>query len=92
MPVGRRVVILGGQVAACQLAEFLTKRGRKVTIVEEGDALGEGLIPERKARLFSWFKKKGVASLTGVTFTEVTPSGMVVTTKEGEQVPWRRTR
>lgn len=86
MPVGRRVVILGGQVAACQLAEFLTKRGRKVTIVEEGDVLGEGLIPERKMRLFSWFRKKGVGLMTGVTFNEVTASGMVVTTKEGNRV------
>ena len=86
MPVGHTVVILGGQVAACQLAEFLVKRGRKVTIVEEGDALGEGLIPERKARLLSWFRKKSVNTLTGVHFDEVTPSGMAVTTKEGKRL------
>jgi 2,4-dienoyl-CoA reductase (NADPH2) len=86
MPVGHRVVILGGQVAACQLGEFLVKRGRKVTIVEEGDVLGEGLILERKNRLFSWFRKKGVTTMTGVHFDEVTPSGMVVTTKEGKRV------
>jgi 2,4-dienoyl-CoA reductase (NADPH2) len=86
MPVGRSVVILGGQVAACQLAEFLVKRGRKVTIIEEGDVLGEGLILERKNRLFSWFRKKGVATMTGVHFDEVTPSGMVVTTKEGKRL------
>jgi pyruvate/2-oxoglutarate dehydrogenase complex dihydrolipoamide dehydrogenase (E3) component len=86
MPVGRTVVILGGQVAACQLAEFLVKRGRKVTVVEEGDVLGEGLIPERKARLFSWFRKKGVTMMTGVHFDEVAPSGMAVTTKEGKRL------
>ncbi len=82
MPVGRNVVILGGQVAACQLAEFLVKRGRRVTVVEEGDVLGEGLIPERKMRLFSWFRKKGTVLMTNATFNEVTSSGMVVTTKE----------
>lgn len=86
MPVGHTVVVLGGQVAACQLAEFLVKRGRKLTIVEEGDVLGKGLIPERKARLFSWFRKKGVTMMTGVRFDEVTPSGIVVTTKEGERL------
>ena len=86
MPVGRTVVILGGQVAACQLAEFLVKRGRKVMIVEEGDVLGEGLIPERKARLFSWFGKKGVTMMTGVHFEEVAPSGIAVTTKEGKRL------
>jgi 2,4-dienoyl-CoA reductase (NADPH2) len=86
MPVGRSVVILGGQVAACQLAEFLVKRGRKVTIIEEGDVLGEGLILERKNRLFAWFRKKGVATMTGVRFEEIKPSGVVVTTKEGDRV------
>jgi 2,4-dienoyl-CoA reductase (NADPH2) len=86
MPVGRRVVILGGQVAACQLAEFLAKRGRQVTIAEQGDALGEGLILERKNRLFSWFRKKGVTTMTGVHFEEVIPSGVVVTTSEGKRV------
>ena len=30
MPIGKRVVILGGEHHACELAEFLTKRDRKV--------------------------------------------------------------
>ena len=48
MPVGKRVVIIGGAIQGCQLAEYLTKRGRKVTIVETGDELGEWLVPERR--------------------------------------------
>ena len=34
MPLGKRVVIIGGGIQGCELAEFLVKRGRKVTIVE----------------------------------------------------------
>jgi 2,4-dienoyl-CoA reductase (NADPH2) len=86
MPVGRNVVILGGQIAACQLAEFLVKRGRTVTIVEEGDTLGTGLIPERKMRLFSWFRKKGVTLMANTTCTEITSTGVTVTTQEGGRV------
>ena len=34
MPVGKNVVVIGGGVQGCQLAEFLVKRGRSVTIVD----------------------------------------------------------
>jgi 2,4-dienoyl-CoA reductase (NADPH2) len=35
LPVGRRVVIIGGGFHGCEIAEFLVKRGRRVTILEE---------------------------------------------------------
>ena len=65
MPVGKTVIIIGGRVAAGQLAEFLVKRGRKVTMVETDENLGEGMVPERRNWLLAWFRKKGVAVLTG---------------------------
>ena len=86
MPVGKEVVIIGGQVAACQLAEYLVKRGRKVTIVDSNPTLGEGLIPERKNRLFSWFQKKSVKMMAGVKYEEITEEGLIVTTKEGSRL------
>ena len=46
MPVGKRVVIVGGAVQGCQLAEFLLKRGKEVAIVDEAEKLGEGLFGE----------------------------------------------
>ncbi len=85
MPVGERVVIIGGAIQGCQLGEFLTKRGRQVTIVETGDELGAGLVPERKTRLFYWFDKKGVERLTGVTLVEITAEGLAIVTREGDQ-------
>jgi 2,4-dienoyl-CoA reductase (NADPH2) len=86
MPVGKKVLIIGGQVAACQLGEYLVKRGRKVTIVDADPTLGEGLIPERKNRLFSWFRKKGVTMMAGVKYEEITDEGLIVTTKEGSRL------
>ena len=84
MPVGRNVVIIGGAIQGCQLGEYLTKRGRKVTIVDTGKEMGEGLAPERKTRLFYWFRKKGVELLPEVKLVEITDKGLVITTKEGE--------
>jgi len=78
MPIGRRVVIIGGAIQGCQLGEFLTKRGRRVTIVETGPELGEWLVPERKTRLFYWFDKKGVERLTNVKLVKITKEGLTI--------------
>ena len=84
MPVGKKVVIVGGAIQGCQLSEFLIKRGRNVTIVEEGEELGEWLVPERKTRLFYWFDKKGIERLTGVKLVKFTKEGVTIETKEGK--------
>jgi 2,4-dienoyl-CoA reductase (NADPH2) len=85
MPVGKRVIIMGGGVQGCQLAEFLVKRGKQVTIVDEALKLGEGLLGEDPFRLFPWFEKKGVAMLSGVKYELITDDGLVITTKEGRR-------
>ncbi|OGO23490.1 MAG: hypothetical protein A2144_00245 [Chloroflexi bacterium RBG_16_50_9] len=83
MPIGENVVIIGGAIQGCQLAEFLTKRGRKVTIVDTDEEMGKGLAPERKTRLFMWFKRKGVTLINGVKLEEITGKGLTITTREG---------
>ena len=85
MPVGNRVVIIGGAIQGCQLAEFLVKRGRSVTIVDEGKEPGEGLAPERKTRLFAWFRKKGVKMILGVKLEEITDRGLVIISADGKK-------
>jgi 2,4-dienoyl-CoA reductase (NADPH2) len=85
MPVGNRVVIIGGALAGCQLAEFLVKRGRKVSIVDTAKKLGEGLLANDPTRLFKWFHQKGVVTMTEVQYEEITDQGLVLTTKEGER-------
>ena len=85
MPVGRRVVIIGGAIQGCQLAEYLIKRGRNVTIVETGDELGKWLVPERKTRLFYWYDQKGVERLTGVKLVEINEKGLEIITRDGQK-------
>jgi pyruvate/2-oxoglutarate dehydrogenase complex dihydrolipoamide dehydrogenase (E3) component len=84
MPVGKKAVIIGGAIQGCQLGEFMTKRGRKVTIVETGDELAKWMYHERKARLFYWFDRKGVERLAGVKLVEIIDKGLVIQTQEGE--------
>ena len=85
MPVGKKVVIIGGAIQGCQLAEFLIERGRQVTILEEGPEMGRWLVPERKTRLFYWFDKKGIERLTEVKLLEITKKGISFETKEGQK-------
>jgi len=85
LPVGKRVVIIGGSLQGCELGEFLTKRGRQVTIVEKADMLGEGMVDVIQAYLFDWFRRKGVAMIGGVKeYVEITDKGLTIVDKDGE--------
>jgi 2,4-dienoyl-CoA reductase (NADPH2) len=84
MPIGKKVVIIGGGIQGCELAEYLTKRGRQVTIVDTEEVLGQGLVPTMAEHLFTWFERKGVPLIAGVRkFEEITDKGLTIIDKEG---------
>ncbi|MGD0794483.1 MAG: FAD-dependent oxidoreductase [Dehalococcoidales bacterium] len=83
MPVGRNVVVIGGAIQGAELAEFLVKRGRKVTIVAGDEDIGEGLPRRKQQRLVDWLKEKRVKIITHVKYEEITDQGLVITTKDG---------
>ncbi len=85
MPVGKRVVVIGGGLHGCELAEFLTWRGRQVTIVAADENLGEGMVDVLMAYLFGWFQRKGVTMISGVKEMEVTAAGLEIVTAAGER-------
>lgn len=86
MPIGKKVIIIGGGIQGCELAEFLTKRGRKVTIVEKAEFIGEGMVDALLWQLHLWFKKKGVSLITGVKeYVEITHKGLLLINKEGRR-------
>jgi pyruvate/2-oxoglutarate dehydrogenase complex dihydrolipoamide dehydrogenase (E3) component len=84
LPIGETVVIIGGSIHGCEVAEFLVKRGRRVTIAESTDQLGTDIleIPYRRA-LLKWFDQKGVTILTQVKYKEITDRGLVVVKPDG---------
>ena len=83
MPLGKRVVIIGGGIQGCQLAHFLAVRKRKVTIVDTADVLGDGLPFQTPLRYLKWFDQEGVVMLPGVTYEKITDEGLIVKTKDG---------
>ena len=86
MPLGKRVVIMGGGVQGCQVAEFFIKRGRKVTIIDTAKEIGNGLLETLvKPHLLNWLAEKGVTMMTEVKYEEITSKGLTITTKEGKR-------
>jgi 2,4-dienoyl-CoA reductase (NADPH2) len=85
LPIGKRVIIIGGAIQGCETAEFLARLGRKVTILETADQLGEGIPSFYKPRLLWWLAKNGVFMLSGVTITEITDEGVAIITRGGER-------
>ncbi len=86
MPVGKNVVIMGGNIQGCQTAEFLVKRGRQVTIVDTAEEIGDGLLDIFvKPHLLNWLDEKGVAMFSGVKYEEITDKGLTITDKEGKK-------
>jgi 2,4-dienoyl-CoA reductase (NADPH2) len=86
MPIGKRVVVIGGNIQGSQTAEFLVRRGRQVTIVDTAEELGEGLLNVYvKPHLLDWLDGKGVAMLPGVRYEEINDQGLVITTREGKK-------
>ncbi|ORB64887.1 NADH oxidase [Mycobacterium shinjukuense] len=60
MPVGRRVVIIGGDLVAIELAEFLAGRGRLVSILEPGKDIAPEVGNKRKTEHMDRLDRLGV--------------------------------
>lgn len=62
--VGKNVIILGGERAGLVTGEFLSKKGKNVTIVEEGKRIANDVIPTFKWRHYLWVKQFGIETIT----------------------------
>jgi 2,4-dienoyl-CoA reductase (NADPH2) len=86
MPVGKNVVIIGSGIQACELAEFLVKRGRNITIVDKEKLPGASMVPEEtRESLLNWLEKKGTVFNMGAVVEEITSDGLRIKTEQGER-------
>lgn len=63
MPLGKRVVIVGGGLVGLELAEFLLARGRQVTVLEPGSHAGRELSIVRRWRVLEGVRAHGQVHL-----------------------------
>lgn len=85
MPLGKNIVILGGELVGLELAEFLTERGRLVTVVDDEPMLGAGLTVVRRMRIIAELREHGVALFAGSSQIQIENDGVLFLDNEGRR-------
>jgi 2,4-dienoyl-CoA reductase (NADPH2) len=83
MPMGKRIVIVGGDLVALELAEFLAARGRFVSVLEGGKTIAPEIGNKRKTEHMDRLDRLGVAVHVRATVEEITADGIVFTPSGG---------
>lgn len=76
MPLGKRIVIIGGGLVGLELAEFLIERGRQVAVLEPGSRLGRELAIVRRWRVLDNLRSHQVPLMADVSVTRIDDSGV----------------
>ena len=84
MPLGKRVVIVGGGLVGLELAEFLLARGRQVTVLEPGERAGIELSIVRRWRVLDAVTSHGTLHLRAQV-SAITRHEVLWTDKAGTQ-------
>jgi 2,4-dienoyl-CoA reductase (NADPH2) len=86
MPLGRQVVIIGADLAAVELAEFLAERGRQVSVLEMGEQIAPEVGMKRRSEHMERLDRARVPLNTGVTVDRITERGVVVRRRHGSEL------
>jgi 2,4-dienoyl-CoA reductase (NADPH2) len=76
MPLGQRVAVVGADLAAIELAEFLASRGRSVAVLERGPEIAPEVGLKRRTEHMDRLDRLGVSVNTGVQVTQIERSGL----------------
>src|SRR5205807_4846004 len=79
MPVGRRVAIIGGDLVALELAEFLASRGRLVAVLEAGKDIAPAVGNKRKTEHMDRLDRLGVTVHVRAAVERITTTAIVFT-------------
>lgn len=84
--VGETVLIVGGGSVGCEVAHFLAKQGKKVTVVEMLDELATDVQSWLRIELLSELREQGINLLTGVKVVSVRENGVEGVDRESRLV------
>ena len=75
---GKRVVVIGGELVGCEVAEYLTEQGCMVTVTRRGAEMATSIGPSLRQFFLERLRQKGVILLPGVRYVEARPGSLVV--------------
>lgn len=84
-PVKNRVVIIGGGFAGCELAEVLTEKGHKVTMLEKSSRIGSDVGMTERWWVKILLKQLEVDILTNTVVEEITSRGVRIRTGDASR-------
>ncbi|MBQ6321664.1 MAG: FAD-dependent oxidoreductase [Lachnospiraceae bacterium] len=82
---GKKVLIMGGGLVGCELAEFLNLYQNEVTIVEMQDMLAKEDVKRSRVVLMKRLQDSGTIQCTGTKIMEILPDG-IRAEKNGEEI------
>ena len=77
LPEGRRVAIVGADLVALELAEFLAARGRLVSVLESGETIAPEVGNKRKTEHMDRLDRLGVAVHVRAQIERIVPDGVM---------------
>jgi len=83
--VGERVIVIGGGMVGCEVAELLAERGKKVSIVEMLATPAADMEPAHRRHLLNRLRKLGATFTLQAKVTELTRSGLIFSTAEARR-------
>jgi 2,4-dienoyl-CoA reductase-like NADH-dependent reductase (Old Yellow Enzyme family)/thioredoxin reductase len=84
--VGQRVVIVGGELVGCEIAEMLANAGKQVTVTTlEYGLIAFGVHPQRGALVYSLCNQHKVPVLTVAEYRKITSDSVVLVDKQGKE-------
>lgn len=86
MPLGKQIVIIGGDLVGLELAEFLVHRGRQVTILDDTPKFGRGLQIVRRWRVLDDLRQAGVHFEPGANDFAIEKTAVHATRSDGQRI------
>jgi 2,4-dienoyl-CoA reductase (NADPH2) len=84
LPMGKRVIVVGADLAGIELAEFLAKRGRDVVILTEHEEIAPEIGPKRRLEHEKRLERLKVSINTATKVERVTANGVELLMPSGK--------